>query len=71
MANATCQEIIDQFLSCLHAISKVMERILYTRIYEFLTKKTEHQFDFRKFHSTASAALFDCTNDWYVNMDKK
>ena len=24
----------------------------------------------RKFHSTASA-LLDCTNDWYVNLDRK
>ena len=29
-----------------------------------------HQFGFRKSHSTASA-LLDCTNSWYVNMDRK
>ena len=28
------------------------------------------QFGFRKFHSTASA-LLDCTNSWYMNMDRK
>ncbi len=28
---------------------------------------SDHQFGFRKFHSTASA-LLDCTNSWYMNM---
>ncbi len=31
---------------------------------------SEHQFGFRKNHSTATA-LLDCTNDWYINMDRK
>ena len=50
-----------------------MERILYNQLYEYLTANnvlSEHQFGFRKFHSTASA-LLDCTNDWYINMDRK
>ena len=50
-----------------------MERILYTQLYEYLSVNnllSEHQFGFRKYHSTASA-LLDCTNDWYINMDRK
>ena len=31
---------------------------------------SENQFGFRKSYSTASA-LLDCTNSWYVNMDRK
>ncbi len=57
----------------LPAISKIMERILYTQLYEYLSANnilSEHQFGFRKFHSTATA-LLDCTNDWYINMDRK
>ena len=62
-----------QPISVLPAISKVMERILYNQLYEYLTANnilSKHQFGFRKFHSTASA-LLDCTNDWYINMDRK
>ena len=60
-------------ISILPALSKVMERILYTQLYEYLSVNnllSEHQFGFRKYHSTASA-LLDCTNDWYINMDQK
>ena len=55
-------------ISALPAISKVMERILHTQLSEQLL--SEHQYGFSKFHSTASA-LLDCTNDWYINMDRK
>ena len=50
-----------------------MECILYTRLNEYLSVNnllSEHQFGFRKYHSTASA-LLDCTDDWYINMDRK
>ena len=60
-------------ISVLPAISKVMEHILYTQLYEYLSVNnllSEHQFGFRKYYSTVSA-LLDCTNDWYFNMDKK
>ena len=60
-------------ISILPAISKVMERIMYDQIYEYLNDNSilsEHQFGFRKSRSTASA-LLDCTNSWYVNMDRK
>ena len=39
----------------------------YLTKYELLSN---HQFGFRKFHSTATA-LLNCTNDWYVNVDGK
>ncbi len=60
-------------ISILPAISKIMERIMYDQIYQYLTNNSllsEHQFGFRKYHSTASA-LLDSTNSWYVNMDRK
>ena len=60
-------------ISVLPAISKIMERILYTQLYEYLSANnilSEHQFGFKKFHSTATA-LLDCTNDWYINMVRK
>ena len=60
-------------ISVLPAISKIMEKILYDQLYCYLSKfrlLSDGQFGFRKFHSTATA-LLDCTNDWYVNLDKK
>ena len=60
-------------ISVLPAISKIMEKILYDQLYCYLSKfrlLSDSQFGFRKFHSTATASL-DCTNDWYVNLDKK
>ena len=60
-------------ISVLPAISKIMEQILYDQLYDYLTKfelLSDSQFGFRKFHSTASA-LLDCTNVWYVNLDRK
>ena len=50
-----------------------MEIILYEQIYQYLSDNsllTEHQYGFRKMHSTVSA-LLDNTNSWYVNMDRK
>ena len=50
-----------------------MERILYDQLYNYLTKfkiLSDCQFGFRKSHSTTTA-LLDCTNEWYVNLDKK
>ena len=60
-------------ISILPTISKLMERIMYDQLYEYLNENSllsDHQFGFRKFHSTASA-LLDCTNSWYMNMDRK
>ena len=60
-------------ISVLPAISKIMERIMYDQLYNYLTKYellSNSQFGFREFHSTATA-LLDCTNDWYMNIDRK
>ena len=60
-------------ISILPAISKIMERILYSQLYNYLTEYgllSSAQFGFRKSHSTATG-LSDCTNEWYMNIDKK
>ena len=60
-------------ISVLPIVSKIMERVLYDQLYNYLTKfelLSDCQFGFRKFHST-STALLDCTNSWYMNMDRK
>jgi hypothetical protein len=60
-------------ISILPSINKLMERIMYDQLYEYLNENSllsDHQFGFPKFHSTASA-LLDCTNSWYMNMDRK
>ena len=57
-------------ISVLPTISKVMERILYNQLYEYLTEfglLSSAQFGFRKSHSTATA-LLDCTNELYMNI---
>ena len=60
-------------ISILPAISKIIERILYDQLYDYLSANDilcERQFGFRRLHSTASA-LLDSTNSWYLNMDRK
>ena len=60
-------------ISILPSISKIMEKILFDQLYFYLSKfklLSDSQFGFRKFHSTATA-LLDCTNDWYMNLDRK
>ena len=60
-------------ISVLPVISKIMERIMYNQLYKYLTEAgilSDCQFGFRKFHSTTTA-LLDCTNDCYVNIDRK
>ena len=50
-----------------------MEKILYDQLYNYLSNfnlLSDNHFGFQKFHSTA-AALLDCTNDWYANLDRK
>ena len=66
-----CQE--TRPISVLPAISKIMERILYDQLYNYLTKfglLSDCRFGFRKFYSTATA-LLDYTSDWYENLDRK
>ena len=60
-------------ISVLSAISKIMEKILYDQLYDYLLNfklLSDSQFGFQKFHSTATA-LLDCTNDCYINLDRK
>ena len=60
-------------ISVLPAISKIMEKILYDQLYDYLLNfklLSDSQFGFQKFHSTATA-LLECTNDWYINLDRK
>lgn len=59
-------------ISVLPAISKIMERILYNQLYEYLINNkllSTKQYGFRKFHSTVMA-LLDCTNSWCTNIDR-
>jgi hypothetical protein len=54
-------------ISILPVVSKLMERILYNQISEYLEKESilsEYQFGFRSCHST-TITLIDCTNEWY------
>jgi hypothetical protein len=60
-------------ISIVPVVSKLMERILYDQMYDYLKKQnilSEHQYGFRQFHS-ATTTLLDCrpTNEWYINMD--
>lgn len=60
-------------ISILPVISKIMEKIIFNQLYEYLMQNnliSKHQFGFRRLHSTMSA-LLDCTNSWYMNMDRK
>ena len=60
-------------ISILPVISKIMERLLYDQLYDYLTKNeilSDNQFCFRKFHSPPTS-LLDSTNSWYVNIDRK
>ena len=47
-------------ISVLPCFSKILERIMYNRLHEYLTKKNflfDKQFEFRKFHSTEHALI--------------
>ena len=68
------RSVLDNYrpISILPVISKIFENILYEQLYEYFTTTnllSEQQFGFRRFHST-STALLDCTDEWYVNMDR-
>ena len=59
-------------ISILPVVSKLMERILYNHLSNYLKKESilsEYQFGFRSRHSTTTT-LIDCSNEWYVNMDR-
>ena len=60
-------------ISVLPTISKIKEGILYNQLDNYLTEfelLSSTQFGFRNSHSTATE-LLHCTNECYVNMDKK
>ena len=47
-------------ISVLTCFSKILERIMYNKLHEYLTKKNllfDKQFEFRKFHSTEHALM--------------
>ncbi len=59
-------------ISILPVVSKLIERILYNQLSKYLEKESilsEYQFGFRSSHSTTTT-LLDCSNEWYVNMDR-
>ena len=59
-------------ISILPVVSKLMERILHDQMFDYLMNEnilSEHQYGFRPSHSTTTT-LLDCTNEWYVNMDR-
>ena len=59
-------------ISILPAVGKVFERVLYEQLYDYFVENillSHHQYDFWKFHSTASV-LLDSTNERFVNMNR-
>ena len=72
MANGIFQETIDQYQFYLR-LAKLWSELCMINCITILTKfelLSGSQFGFRKSHSTATA-LLDCTNDWYMNLDRK
>ena len=68
------QTMLDNYrpISILPVVSKLMERILHDQMFDYLMNEnilSEHQYGFRSSHSTTTT-LLDCTNEWYVNMDR-
>ena len=56
----------------LPTIAKLLERLIYDQLYDYLTRNnllTKHQSGFRSLHSTVTA-LLDATNEWYFNIDQ-
>ena len=58
-------------ISILPIVSKIIEKIIFNQLYEYLTTNSllaESQPGFRPQHSTVTA-LLEATNDWYLNID--
>jgi len=71
-ANKMFLEIIGQYI-ILSVFDKLLEKLMYFRISDFLEKHYilyKYQFGFRKYHSI-SIALIDMIDNIYDNMDKK
>ena len=59
-------------ISVISVIAKVFERIVYDRLYNFLTNEdiiSNHQSGFRSLHSTVTA-LLEATDNWAFNIDR-
>ena len=72
MITLNCSKIIDQFQS-FHVSQKIIERIMYNRLYSFLTKHniiSEKQYGFRKKCATYMA-LIDLVDNISCNFDEK
>jgi retron-type reverse transcriptase len=68
------RSLLDNYrpILILPVVSKLVERILYDQMFEYLNREnllSKHQFGFRPYHSTTTT-LLDCTNEWYANMDR-
>ena len=60
-------------ISTLPGLSKIFERAVYNRIFQFLTDNNilfHHQFGFRPRHSTSHALINLVNNDWFTNVDQ-
>ena len=68
MGNATFLVTTDLFLFCPQSVKSWNVYCTHNCMDNNIL--SEHQFGFRKHHSTTTA-LLDCANDWYINMDRK
>jgi len=60
-------------ISLLSIFDKLLEKIVYTRLFSFLSSNNilyEYQFGFRKFHST-SMALIDVVDNIFEHLDNR
>ena len=59
-------------ISVLSVVSRLFEKLIYDQLYEYLDSNKHlfiDQYGFRNLHSVVSC-LLNCTNDWYVNIDR-
>ena len=59
-------------ISVLPVVSRLFEKLIYDQLYEYLDSNKHlfiDQYGFRNLHSVVSC-LLNCTNDWYVNIDR-
>ena len=59
-------------ISILLTVECMFEKLLYDQLYEYFTDNNvlgNKQWGFRSQHSTA-LALYKCTRNWYINIDK-
>ena len=59
-------------ISVLPVLSRLFEKLIYDQLYEYLDSNKhlfKDQYGFRNMHSVVSC-LLNCTNDWYVNIDR-